>query len=84
MELILLVVFAGAIWLGRWLQRRWVHSPRFELWVAVGGGLILLMLAWGGAEGDRGPRIVLTLGAVVGLWRAFSLYRDRERGPDGA
>lgn len=78
MELLILAAFVGILFLGAWAGRRAEGMPA-EPWILVVGAILLLWLAWGGGENHRGPQILLTLGAVAGMYRAASIVVRRRR-----
>jgi hypothetical protein len=79
MELLILAAFVGVLFLGAWAGKRAEGMPA-EPWILAVGAILLLWLAWGSGENDRGPQILLTLGAVAGLYRAASIVAKRRRG----
>lgn len=75
-EMFVIVTVVVAIIGGSWAWRRSSDGP----WLLIGGALLLLVLAWLEPGAERGPQVILTLGALVGLYRAVTLIAGRRQG----
>lgn len=84
---ILMIAFVVALPVGAWLaRRRGGLAPRIEPWAILAGVVVLLVLAWGTGADAKGAQIIVTMGALLGAWRAFQLLtkegKDRSASAD--
>lgn len=81
MEVLLVVLFAVVL-TGSYLARdRWVTDAPAEPWLLLLGAIALMAMAWGwGSIETRGASVILTACALLPLFRALQLLRQKVQG----